>query len=206
MRVVFVLLLTVTALYSCNKGKAKVTIKGVIFDTSFATPLSNATIKLHQIESGASDELIGQTTTNSNGEYFFVFDRDQTESYHISSSKAGYYDLDESISFSDITIDNDNIYNFSTAAKSWVALHFVHSAGQASDVLKYIKQDGKSGCSNCCPETQQTLNGIIDTTIIYANDGNAVFSYQYFVVGTTSQGLKSTTTAAFDTTSINLAY
>ena len=206
MKIIIVLLFTIASVCSCKKGKAKVTLKGVISDTSFATPLSNATIKLHQIESGASDELIGQTTTNSNGEYSFVFDRDQTESYHISSSKTNYYGLDETISFSDITIEDDNNYNFSTTAKSWVALHFINSTGQTTDVLKYIKQEGKSGCNTCCPETQQVLNGIVDTTIMYANDGNAVFSYQYFIVGTTGQGIKSTTTTAFDTTLINLAY
>jgi hypothetical protein len=75
-----------------------------------------------------------------------------------------------------------------------------------SDELKYIKQEGKSGCNTCCPDTQQSLNGIVDTTIIYANNGNAIFSYQYFVVGTSNQGLKSTVTDAFDTTSIDLVY
>jgi hypothetical protein len=206
MRIVFVLLITVGIVYSCKKGKAELTIKGVISDTSFAPPLSGATIKIHQIESGISDELIGQTTTNSAGEYSFTFNRDQTEYYRITSSKTDYYDLDEFISFSDLTIDNDNVYNFSTAAKSWVELRFLNSAGQAIDVLKYLKQEGKSGCNNCCPDTQQALSGIIDTTIVYANNGNTLFSYQYFVIGTADQGLKSTTTTAFDTTLINLVY
>lgn len=192
--------------YSCQKGKAKVTIKGIITDTSFATPLSDATVDLYQIESGVSDELIGQTTTNSNGEYSFTFDRDQTEYYRITSTKTDYYDLNESISFSDITINNDNVYDFSTAAKSWVKLRFHNPLGQITDVFKYIKQEGKSGCDDCCPETEQVLNGIIDTTIVYANNGNEIFSYHYFVTGTTNQGLKSTTTVAFDTTLINLTY
>lgn len=200
------LLIAIIGTSSCKKGKAEVTLKGIISDTSFGLPLSNATIVIHQIESGISDELIGQTTTNVNGEYSFLFDRDQTESYLITSSKSNYYDLNESISFSDITIENDNIYNFSTSAQSWVELNFINTAGQASDALKYIKQEGRSGCNNCCPDTQQSLNGIIDTTVIYANDGNAVFSYQYFVVGTSNQGLKSITTVAFDTTTINLVY
>jgi 5-hydroxyisourate hydrolase-like protein (transthyretin family) len=191
---------------SCKKGKAEVTLKGVVTDTSFGLPLSGASIEIYQVESGSSDELIGQSTTNANGEYSFVFDRDQTESYRITSSKANYYDLDESISFSDITIEEDNVYNFSTTAKSWVSLNFTNSGGVSTDQLKYIKQSGKSGCGTCCPDDPQFLNGLIDTTIIYANDGNSLFSYQYFVVGTSDQGLKSATTTAFDTTAINLVY
>lgn len=206
MKMFFALFVVLVGFASCKKGKAEVTLKGVVSDSSFGLPLSGAVIEIYQVESGQSDELIGQTTTTSNGEYSFVFDRDQTESYHIISSKANYYDLDETISFSDITIEDDNVYNFSTAAKSWVALNFTNNAGQPSDVLKYIKQAGKSGCGACCPEGQIFLNGMIDTTIFYANDGNSLFSYQYFVVGTSDQGLKSTTTVAFDTTAINLVY
>lgn len=206
MKIILVLLVGLVGFTACKKGKAEVTLKGIVSDSSFGLPLSGASIEIYQVESGQSDELIGQTTTSSNGEYSFVFDRDQTESYHIISTKANYYDLDETISFSDITIEDDNVYNFSTAAKSWVALNFTNNAGQVSDVLKYIKQSGKSGCGTCCPEGEIFLNGIIDTTIVYANDGNSVFSYQYFVVGTSDQGLKSTTTVAFDTTAIDLVY
>lgn len=206
MKVAVALFIAIIGVSSCRKGKAEVTIKGVVSDTSFDLPLSNATIVIHQIESGISDELIGQTTTDANGEYSFVFDRDQTESYLVTSSKSNYHDLNESILFSDITVKNDNVYNFSTSAQSWVELNFINTEGEMSDALKYIKQEGRSGCNNCCPNTQQSLNGIIDTTIIYANDGNAIFSYQYFVVGTSNQGLKSTVTVAFDTTTINLIY
>jgi hypothetical protein len=206
MKLIALFFITIIGLYSCKKGKAEVTIKGIVFDSSFDLPLSNATVLIHQIESGILDELIGQTVTNVNGEYSFDFDRDQTESYLITSIKNNYHDLNESILFSDITVENDNVYNFSTSAKSWVELNFINTSGQMSDELKYIKQEGKSGCNTCCPDTQQSLNGIVDTTIIYANNGNAIFSYQYFVVGTSNQGLKSTVTVAFDTTSIDLVY
>lgn len=191
---------------SCKKGKAEVTVRGIITDASFGLPLSGAEIQIYQVSSGSDDELIGTTTTSTNGEYSFVFDRDQTESYHVISSKANYYDLDETILFSDITIEDDNIYNYSTHAKSWVRCNFTNNFGQASDVLKYIKQSGRSGCATCCPEGEIFLNGIVDTSIVYSTNGNETFSYQYFVVGTADQGLKSANTVAFDTTTINLVY
>ncbi|MCH2230306.1 MAG: carboxypeptidase-like regulatory domain-containing protein [Crocinitomicaceae bacterium] len=204
----FALILVSLLLFSlsCKKGKAEVKIRGVITDASFGLPLSGVEVKIYQISSGFDDELIGTATTNASGEYSFLFDRDQTESYSIVSNKENYYDLNESISFSDITIEEDNIYNYSTFAKSWVSCKFTNNFGQPSDVLRYIKQSGRSGCSTCCPEGELFLNGNVDTTIIYSTNGNEVFSYQYFVVGTADQGLKSTNTLAFDTTSLNLVY
>ena len=202
------LLLISTLLFSnsCKKGKAEVTFKGVITDASHGLPLSGAEVKIYQISSGADNELIGVSTTNTNGEYAFVFDRDQTESYSITSSKANYHSLDESVLFSDITIEEDNVYNYSTHALAWVSCTFTNNFGQASDVLKYIKQAGRSGCETCCPEGEIFLNGEIDTTIVYSTNGNETFSYQYFVVGTADQGLKSVNAASFDTTAINLVY
>ena len=201
-----VLILFIITLFSCDKGKADVTIRGVVFDSSLSVPLSNAIIKIYQVQSGSPNELIAQTNTNSNGEYSLTFKRNPTEFYNIISEKNNYFDLDETISFSDISIEDENVYNFSTTAISWVKLNFINSSGQSSDVLRYIKQEGKSGCNNCCPNGEQFLYGIVDTSLVYFNDGNFNFSYQYYVIGTADQGLKSTQTVAFDTTDINLFY
>ena len=201
-----ILILLITILFSCDKGKADVTIRGVIFDSSLSVPLSNAIIKIYQTQSGSPNELIAQANTNSNGEYSLTFKRNPTEFYNIISEKNNYFDLNETISFSDISIEDENVYDFSTTAISWVKLNFINSSGQSSDVLRYIKQEGKSGCNNCCPNGEQFLYGIVDTSLIYLNDGNFNFSYQYYVIGTAIQGLKTIQTTAFDTTEMNLAY
>ena len=201
-----ILIFLITTLFSCNKGKADVTIRGVIFDSSLSVPLSNATIKIYQVQSGSPDELVTQSNTNSNGEYSLTFKRNPTEYYNIISEKDNYFDLNETISFSDITIEDENVYNFSTTAISWVKLNFINPFGQSSDVLRYIKQEGKSGCNNCCPNGEQFLYGAVDTTLVYLNDGNFNFSYQYYEIGTANQGLKICQTDAFDTTEINLFY
>ena len=52
---------------SCKKGKAEVTLRGVITDASFGLPLSGAEVKIYQISSGTDDELIGTSTTTTNG-------------------------------------------------------------------------------------------------------------------------------------------
>ena len=201
-----ILILLITILFSCDKGKADVTIRGVIFDSSLSVPLSNAIIKIYQTQSGSPNELIAQANTNSNGEYSLTFKRNPTEFYNIISEKNNYFDLNETISFSDISIEDENVYDFSTTAISWVKLNFINSSGQSSDVLRYIKQEGKSGCNNCCPNGEQFLYGIVDTSLIYLNDGNFNFAYQYYVIGTAIQGLKTIQTTAFDTTEMNLAY
>ena len=132
-----VLILFIITLFSCDKGKADVTIRGVVFDSSLSVPLSNAIIKIYQVQSGSPNELIAQTNTNSNGEYSLTFKRNPTEFYNIISEKNNYFDLDETISFSDISIEDENVYNFSTTAISWVKLNFINSSGQSSDVLRF---------------------------------------------------------------------
>ena len=105
-----------------------------------------------------------------------------------------------------MTIEEDNIRNYTTTALSWVRLRFINQSPSPSDVLQYSRQIGKINCSTCCPAGTNYLNGAIDTSIYCVNDGNTTYQYQYSVVGTTNNGIKSATTIAFDTTEILLQY
>ena len=112
----------------------------------------------------------------------------------------------KTIYFSELTIEEDNIRNYTTTALSWVRLRFINQSPSPSDVLQYSRQIGKINCSTCCPAGTNYLNGAIDTSIYCVNDGNTTYQYQYSVVGTTNNGIKSATTIAFDTTEILLQY
>ena len=194
--------------FGCKKkGKAEFTLKGVITDGTFSAPLSNAEVFLYETIAGQStSSLIGQTTTNSFGEYSFSFSRNAAESYLLETSKQDYFPLEETLFFSDLTIEEDNIRNFTTTALSWVRLKFFNQSPNTSDVLQYARQIGKINCSSCCPSGANYLNGAVDTSIYCVNDGNTLYQYQYSVQGTTNNGIRSTTTVAFDTTEIFLQY
>lgn len=209
MRVLNIFLIVIISFsYSCKKkGKADFTLKGVITDGTFSMPLANADVYLYETIAGEStSSLIGQTTTNSFGEYAFSFPRNKAESYFLSSTKADYFPLEETIYFSDLSIEEDNVLNFTTTALSWVRLRFFNQSPSPTDVLQYTRQLGKINCSTCCPAGVNYLNGAVDTSIYCVNDGNTTYQYQYAVQGTTVNGMKSVTTVAFDTSEIYLQY
>lgn len=209
MRLTLIFLLVSTSLfYSCKKkGKAEFTLKGIITDATFSTPLTGAEVYLYEKIAGTAQmNLIGQAQITSSGEYTFTFPRNSAESYYLTTSKTNYFPLEETIYFSDLTIEEDNVRNFSTTAMSWVRLKFLNLSPNSTDVLQYNRQKGKINCSTCCPDGVNYLYGAVDTSIYCVNDGNTLYQYQFLVQGTTNTGIKSATTIAFDTTEIFLQY
>lgn len=206
MKYIFIIT-SVILLQSCKKGSANFTIKGIITDATFHQGLSGATISLYQYPTGSNTpSLIETTTLASDGSYSFTFKRDKMEKYVITVVKDLYFSLNETIFFSTLSVEEDNVRNYSTTAKSWVRLRFLNESPVDSDELQYVKQEGKVSCSECCPATYQYLYGAIDTSIYCINDANTVYSYLYSVVNTNNTAILSTTTVPFDTTEIYLAY
>eukprot|EP00353_Schmidingerella_taraikaensis_P012969 CAMPEP_0185568778 /NCGR_PEP_ID=MMETSP0434-20130131/1630_1 /TAXON_ID=626734 ORGANISM="Favella taraikaensis, Strain Fe Narragansett Bay" /NCGR_SAMPLE_ID=MMETSP0434 /ASSEMBLY_ACC=CAM_ASM_000379 /LENGTH=111 /DNA_ID=CAMNT_0028183389 /DNA_START=13 /DNA_END=345 /DNA_ORIENTATION=+ len=107
-------------LSSCKKGKADVVLKGTVSDATFNSNLTGASVQLFEVEAGGGEiNLLGTTTIGSDGSYSFAFPRNQVESYIIEIQKNGYYDIDASISLQELSIEEDNVYNYSTTAKAW---------------------------------------------------------------------------------------
>ncbi|MCE2713248.1 MAG: carboxypeptidase-like regulatory domain-containing protein [Cryomorphaceae bacterium] len=194
-------------LASCSKKKAEFKLSGTVSDQTFSTPLSNASVMLYQVPVGSTDKvLVGTTTTNSAGEYSFVFPREKMEKYILRISKNLYFDIEETVFFSELSLEEPYIRNASTTAKSWAKLTFHNLNPQAVDHFQYIKQSGKESCFDCCPSTYQDYYGALDTSIYCINDGNTNYSYFYWVLGTPAQGSQTIYTTAFDTTEIILNY
>jgi len=203
------LVLSVLLVFSgCKKGKADFTLTGQLTDATFSTSLSGLSVSLYEVEAGTTTEtLIGTTTTSSDGSYSFTFPRNQAEAYILRANKDNYFPIDEYIAFSSLSIDNDNVRNYSTTAKSWVRLVFINTAPASnSDILRFTQQLGKTDCDECLTAGQHQLNGVIDTVIFAVNDGNTTFSYYYELLSSTNTGFKSAMTTAFDTTTISLSY
>ncbi|TNF46821.1 MAG: hypothetical protein EP305_09920 [Bacteroidetes bacterium] len=207
MRLFFILIIGLSFM-GCKKGKGEFTLKGNISDNTFNTSHAGAVVKLYQVPVGTTDlQLIGTQTLGSDGNYSFTFPREKMERYVLKASKDLYFDVNENIYFSTMTLEEDNVRNFGTTAKSWVNLRFINvSPSSASDFLAYTKQSGKADCEECCSKDQQNLYGIVDTSIICVNDGNTMYSYFYYLSGTSNNGIKSVITTAFDTTELLLQY
>lgn len=195
----------VFAFISCKKGVADITLKGIVTDSTFGTSHSGASIKIYEnLAGGSGTNLLGSSNIASDGSYSFTFPRNKAESYTISSSKHLYFDVNELVYLSDLTITEDNVRNFSTTAKSWVNLHFVSSSNFS---VQYNKQNGKQDCEECCPIEAQTLPGNLDTMIYCINDGNSNYSYFYNILGSGGiNGTRNAVTPAFDTVEILLNY
>ncbi len=207
MKYIFILSLVIVTITSCKKKEVHFVIKGTITDNSFNTPLTNVTAYLFKIPAGTSqEELVTSTTLSSSGEYSFSILRDKTTSFIVKIEKINYFPIEGAINFSDLTTDHDNVYNFSTTAKSWVNLHFNNSNGISTDELTFTKQSGKVGCAECCTSGEVTLSGAIDTNIYCINDGNSTYSYLYFVTGTSNSGIRQIATVPFDTVELYLQY
>ena len=192
---------------SCKKGKANFTLKGVLTDETFNAPHANAQVKLYSVPVATSQMiLIGSSTTGSDGSYSFTFPRDKMEKYILVVTKNNYFEINETVLFSSLSITDDNVRNYGTTAMSWARLIFLNQSPLANDHFRYIKQEGKANCMECCPITQQDYYGALDTTIYCINDANTNYSYYYWVLGTNNQGLKSAYTTPFDTVDIVLNY
>lgn len=192
---------------SCEKGTGNFTIKGTITDATNQSGLQGAEIKIYKVPIASTQEiLISTAVIGSDGSYTFTFPREKMERYVLHVDKVNYFELTEDIYYSSLSLKNDNVRNYSTKAKAWIALHFINSNPQATDHLQYIKQDGLQGCTACCPNSEQNYFGALDTTIYCINNGNEIYSVYYWVLNSSNQGLLSAVTTAFDTTEIILNY
>lgn len=192
---------------SCKKGKADFTLKGTITDATFNTGLSGASVKLFAAGAGSFEaNQIASSTLDAQGNYSFSFPRDKVETYYLEVIKDNYFELYETIPFSELSVEDENIRDFSTTAKSWVKFHIVNNNGQASDVLEYIRQEGKVNCSECCLGGYQYFYGEVDTTFYCVNDANEEYSGYYWVQGGGDSGPVWAITTPFDTVDINITY
>lgn len=192
---------------SCKKGKADFTLKGTITDVTFNAGLSGASVKLYATSAGSlASNQIASTTLDTEGNFNFTFPRDKVETYYLDIQKDNYFDIYEVIPFSDLSIEDDNVRNYTTTAKGWVKFHIDNSGGQPSDVLEYVREEGKINCTECCPGGYQYFYGAIDTTFYCVNDGNSVYSGYYWVQGGGNSGPVWVVTTPFDTVSVNISY
>ena len=190
--------------FSCKKKNLKYIIKGTVTDSSFNTPLSGAkvTIYVTTISNNTPVQKVA-LTTDASGNYSYELDRDKLQSVVISVEKDNYFSEGTTTTLDNLSLDNDNTFNYSVYAKSWVRLHFI---SDGTKTIKYYKQVGKNGCAECCPTGEIQLDNVIDQSVYCINNGNSSYEIYYDVQGTSNNGTLSVITAPFDTTDLTISY
>jgi hypothetical protein len=202
-----ILLIGIFPFPSCKKEKGSFVIKGSVTDLTLDQPLAGAVIKLYQVPVGSSfEEYLGSAVVAGDGTYSLSFERNKMEKYVLRISKPNYFELEEIVFFSSLSLEEDNVRNYGTTAKSWVKIRLLNQNPQPGDTFIYSKQQGKSGCAECCESGQQYFYGALDTTFYCINDGNEVYSFLYALSGTSFSGIEETTTVPFDTVELYLPY
>lgn len=188
--------------FACKKDKITYTIKGSVADQTFSSNLSGATVKLYITEAGSSSpKLINSLTTASDGSYTFTFERGNYQNVKIVVEKQNYFPQEKSFILDDLSVEDDNSYNFSTKAKGWVNIHFI---GDGTQDVTYFKSSGLNNCSECCPTGEFTFLSVSDEQVICINNGNENYGIYYKVDGVTNFIPVSVTTTAFDTTEMQI--
>lgn len=190
--------------FSCKKKNLKYTIKGTIYDSSFNTPLSGASVSIYVTTTSNSTPVEKVSlVTDAAGNYSYELEREKLQSVIISVNKQNYFSDGTTTTLDNLSIEDDNTFNYNLYAKSWARLHFV---SDGTKTIKYYKQVGKNGCAECCPTGEIQLSNITDHSVYCINNGNTQYQIFYDVQGTTNNGTLSVTTVPFDTTEILISY
>lgn len=208
MKNLFAILFLCLILLSCKKEELNFIIKGKVSDITFSGSMQGAAVKLYSFPLGSTLGVFeNSVTTDAQGNYQFELDRDKYEKIQLVVEKNNYFEIIDNISFSSLTSDGDNLFNYSMEAKSWTK--FIISNQQpalAQDEFKLFKNSGKTDCAECCSNGYSYYYGNVDTVVYCANGGNQYMSFFYWVNGTEDNGSDSVYNTPFDTTTYEFYY
>lgn len=194
--------------FSCQKDELDFVIKGTVTDASFSGPAQGVNVKLYSFALGSAlGEYEGSATTDAQGNYNFVLERDKYEKVQLVLEKTNYFEIINDISFSNLSSEDDNVINFSMEAMSWTRF-VIHNQqpAVAQDEFKLFKNSGKTDCPECCSNGYSYYYGAVDTVIYCANNANQYMSFFYWVNGNEQNGNDSVYNTPFDTTTYEFFY
>lgn len=192
---------------SCKKKELFFVIKGSISDNTLSGALQNANVKLYVFPLGSSlSEYKENKITDYQGSYKFELERDKYEKIELVISKENYFESKNIITFSNLSTEEDNIFNYSLTAKSWTKFIFFNQQPSSQDELKIYKDSGKSDCDGCCPDGYSFYYGAVDTSFYCVNNGNEYMKFYYWVNGNQENGIDSVYNEPFDTVIYEYTY
>lgn len=205
----FALLLGLLLSFGCKKEPVEFTISGTLVDNSFDTRLSGADIKITAVSSGTGDtRVVGNQTVGTDGMYKITFKRERDTKFYITIEKDGYYPIEETIFFSELSVSEDNVYDYSTFAESNINFKIKNiGTSTTNDELKLEIYEAKTNCDNCCSLGQRYFYGEnIDTSFICANNGNKYYKFIYWDTQMGAVTFDSIITPAFGTVDYIIEY
>ena len=192
---------------SCSRGVATFSLSGTITDATFSQGHSGAVLKLSKVMITTGEEILMETKTlGSDGKYEFKFPREKVEKYILRVTKPLYFDIEQDIQFSSLSVSSDNVRNYTTKAKSWVELRFVNTSVLPTDHFRFIKFQGLENCTECCTADQVDLYADAYYSRTCINEALSTYSIYYQVIGTTNQNVVEVVTQPFDTTLLLVNY
>jgi hypothetical protein len=192
---------------SCSMGVATFSLSGTITDATFSQGHSGAVLKLSKVMITTGEEILMETKTlGSDGKYEFKFPREKVEKYIIRVTKPLYFDIEQDVQFSSLSVSSDNVRNYTTKAKSWVELRFVNTSVLPTDHFRFIKFQGLENCTECCTADQVDLYADAYYSRTCINEALSTYSIYYQVIGTTNQNVVEVVTQPFDTTLLLVNY
>ena|SRR5690606_6592779 len=192
--------------FSCKKRVTDFMLVGKLQDKTYNKGLANARIDIFQTSVGsAQTKLIETIYTDTEGNYEVKIPRTQFVSLKLSIHKDGYFEDERTVNFSELSVKNENRFDFDVYGLSWVKIRLYHQDSQDTkfDIVKSI---GKKNCQACCPDTYQQFVGKVDTFLICPNNANSLYEVTYFKLYTSFSGTKSVVTSHMDTSLIELNY
>lgn len=192
---------------ACQKKSVTYHVRGVLTDETNNQSIANQELVVYIQENDVAAELEFMTlTTNQSGDYSFDIDRAKFVNIRIAGTRDGYFPFQAVISLDQLKVDEDNVLNLETTAKSWVNIIFNNPGGESTDEIRYTKLNGKRDCIDCCPDNQQSRFGAGSDTVTCITDGETYYSIDYVVIGTTDSGIRDAFCPAGDTAEIVLNY
>lgn len=198
----FISICSTLSFVSCKKKELEYEISGVVTDASFNTPKANCKVIISAKKNGDYYTLT-TLTTDASGTYSYQLKRELLTNVKIVIEAENYFGDQTETTLENLSLKEVNTFNYSIYAKSWVRLRFL---SDGTKKLKYYKQEGKNGCSECCPAGETLVDYATDTSIYCINNGNSNYKILYTVVGEGTTGTPSVFTTPFDTTEMIISY
>ena len=160
------------------------------------------TIEINQVSSGmlSSYQVLGTTSTGSDGSFSFESDAAQALAYRFTFSKDGYHTYSFEITPNDITGD----YQIDKAIAREAFLQFmIYNVSPAydEDILRYRIQGISPGCETCCDNQLHSFYGATDTITfcLLAGYDTITIEYMTYINGSANQFSEEVIVPAGDT-------
>lgn len=209
--IVVALLVVSISFYSCNNKKENV-FYGNIIDVISGLPVADVDILIEMREVSsygavAAYETIGNTVSDSEGNFRFSCDAARAVNFRLSFSKQGYFTKTLIIT----PVDVIGEYQASTAMGMVSHLMFtIQNVAPFSndDVLRYRLSGLANGCDDCCDDALHSFYGAADTLTIcpIVAYNNITIEYFTFINGVSSQFTQQITGEPGDTVKIVMRY